>query len=239
MLDRKELSEFLDDIMQREVEQFLATVPYASHLTDPDQELDTDYYLRHRVETIKRIRMTSKTDALALACMVEEDYDAARWWSQYVAEELGHDVLFMNDLRQYGYTNDAVEEVEPFQSTKTLLEYLTKNIESTGSLAAVAYSLFVEWNSERYSPRVVEKAEKKYSASYVSGSKAHLAIDKNEGHYETMLDITHSLLIKYGDENVLIDLIKHISGFFRDYFCELYEESVERRELEGRSLDGH
>ena len=94
----------LERLLVREGQRFLATVPYASHLTDPTADLNEAYYLRHRVETIKRIRLTSKVDALALACLVDQDYDAARRWSQYVAEELGHDRLFLRDLMHHGYT---------------------------------------------------------------------------------------------------------------------------------------
>jgi hypothetical protein len=231
MLDRKKLKASLDYVLSQEVERILATVPYASHLTENSQELDEEYYLRHRVETIKRIRMTSKTDALALAQMVDEDYEAARLWGRYTAQELNHDLLYMKDLRQHGYTDEMVAAIEPFQSTMAMIEYLTTKIEGIGSLPAVAYSIFFEWNSERASAKVVEKAEKKYSPSFVSGSKAHLGIDETQDHYGMMLDITYRLLTKYGDEKILMELIKEISILISDYFRELYEKTVAQRQL--------
>jgi len=236
MLNRKELEESLDSVLRQEVKRILATVPYASHLTDENHELDEEYYLRHRIETIKRIRLTSQTDALALAHMVNEDYEAARLWGKYTVQELNHDLLFMKDLKQHGYTEEMVAAIEPFPSTIAMIDYLKTKIESIGSLPALAYSIFFEWNSERVSAKVVEKAEKKYSKSFVSGSKAHFGIDESQDHYGMMLDIAHRLLAKKGDEKIILTLLKEISAFIGDYFDELYEQTVAQRQL--KSLTG-
>jgi pyrroloquinoline quinone (PQQ) biosynthesis protein C len=230
MLTREQLAETVDRVLRQEVARVMSTVPFARHLTDKQQELNEAYYLRHRVETIKRIRMTSKTDAIALAAMIEEDYDAARWWSRYVAEELDHDRLYMRDLEKHGYTWEQVDAIEPLPATTAMLEYLQKRIREIGSLAAVAYSVCVEWNSERASAKVVEKAEKKYSKKHVAGSKAHIGIDEHENHYQVMLDVAYSLLQKQGDDaELLIELMKDIMGFLGSYFRELYEETIARQ----------
>jgi hypothetical protein len=228
MINRQELEESLDFFLQNMVGNILRLVPNATHLTDDAQELNEDYYLRHRIETIKRIRMTSRTDALALARMVEEDYEAARWWGHYTAQEMTHDLLYMKDLRQHGLTDEDVAAVQPFSSTVAMLDYLTRNIAEVGSIAAVAYSIFVEWNSERASMTTVEKVEKKYSKSHVSGSKAHVGIDQNEDHYAMMLDVVHRLLALYPDETVLLNLLMDIAGYFAAYFNELHEATIGR-----------
>lgn len=231
MLSRETLEERLDEILHEEVERFIATVPYASHLTDDGQVLDEKYYLRHRVETIKRIRMTSKTDALALARMIDEDYETARSWARYTVQEMNHDLLFMKDLRAHGYTFESVASLEPFRSTREMIAYLIDRIEADGSVAAVAYSIFVEWNSERYSSRVVSKAEKQFSRHHVAGSRAHVGIDEDQDHYSMMLDIVHCLLDRsQSDEEMLFRLIRDISAHFRQYFLELYEATVARCE---------
>src|ERR1043165_3309807 len=107
MIDRHKLEQELEHVLTRNAALFVSTVPSASHLND-DTPLDPGYYLRHRIETVKRIRGTARTDALSLAKMVEEDYDAARLWSHYTAEELGHDVMFLDDLAMHGVTREAV-----------------------------------------------------------------------------------------------------------------------------------
>jgi hypothetical protein len=226
MLNRQELQVAVEGVLEDALERIWSAVPHINHLLDDSRELNEMYYLRHRVETIKRIRMTSKTDALALACMVDEDYQAARWWAKYLAQELTHDLLYLKDLKKHGYTDEMVDSIKPFHSTIAMLDYLTTKIESIGSLPAVAYSVCVEWNSERVSAKVVERVEKRFSPSHVSGSNAHVAIDENEDHYSTMLDVVYRLLVKQGSEQVLFDLLRDISNFLGDYFHELYKETI-------------
>lgn len=231
MISREKLAEIVEQVLVEEVSQIFAEVPYAGHLTSDDEALDERYYLRHRIETIRRIRMTSKTDALALFHMVEEDYDAARRWAHYTAQELNHDLLYMKDLRQHGLADEEVNGVEPFPSTASMISYLTAAINSHGALPAVAYSLFVEWNSMRGSAKVVERAERKYSKAHVAGSKAHVGIDEDQDHYAMMLDVAHCLLSKKGDdEEHLIKLLRDIAGFFRAYFNDLFEQTIIRGE---------
>ena len=227
MLDRPGLAQRLDELLEREAAVFLETVPFASHLTDT-QPLNESYYLRHRIETIKRIRLTARTDAVALARMVEEDYEAARAWGRYVCEELEHDTLFLRDLAEHGITEAAVLTTPLFAATRDTIDYLDRNIAAVGSLAAVAYSVFVEWNSIRYSQPAVAKAAAAFSTQHVGGSWSHLAIDETEDHYEVMVGIAHRLLRRQETEEVLFGLIRDIAALFRRYFDELYRATCER-----------
>ena len=124
MISPEELYRRLDEVMDKEAELFLTTVPYARHLTDVSEPLNERYYIRHRIETVKRIRMTSKTDALALAKMVQEDYESARHWSHYTAQELSHDILYLQDLRKHGCSPADVDAVDVFHSTEQMVRYL-------------------------------------------------------------------------------------------------------------------
>jgi hypothetical protein len=214
--------------MTEETERFVAEVPFASHLTD-DQELDENYYVRHRVETVKRIRLTARTDALALARMVQEDYSAARKWSRYITEELSHDVLYLRDVRQHGIPEEAALAAPPFPATVAMVRYIEEEIGRVGSLAAVAYSLLVEWSSERYSEKTVVKATRAFSVDHVKGSHSHLGIDETEDHYSMMLEVASRVLDRAGGLPVLERLVRDISAFLRRYFTELYEATVGRQ----------
>jgi hypothetical protein len=227
MLDRRQLADRLDEVMEEEAAAFLDRVPGASHLTD-DRPLSEAYYIRHRIETIKRIRLTARTDAMALALMVEEDYDAARPWARYVCEELDHDTLFLADLAEHGVSEAAVNATPLFSATRDMIGYLEDRIQNVGSIAAVAYSLFVEWNSIRYSLPAAKKASEAFSADHVAGSLSHAGIDEEENHYEVMVDIAHALLRKQESEEVLIQLLRNIAELFRRYFEELYHLTFER-----------
>lgn len=221
MLSRLQLEIFLDRLMEEEGEKFLADVPHAEHLTDPLKPLNEKYYLRHRIETVKRIRLTARIDALALAKMIGQDYEAARGWSNYAAQELSHDLLYLADLRRHGYSEAQVNEIEPFPATRSMLHYLEESTERFGAIAAVAYSLFVEWNSARYSSKAVARASEHFSPEFVKGSRAHVGIDDDLDHYSMMVGIVHRLLGRQADETVLAALIRQIASYFRDYFREL------------------
>lgn len=221
-MDGGSLYRDIDEVLTRNAAVFLETVPFASHLND-DAPLDAAYYVRHRIETIKRIRGTAKTDALALAVMTEENYDAARLWGRYTAEEMTHDVLFAEDLRAHGVSMREIDETEPFDATRRLLDYLTRRIGELGSLPAVAYSLLVEWNSERYSSVAIEKARRTFGEEHVTRSAEHYAIDETEDHYSMMVTVARGVMDARGHApEVLFALLDDIAALLRDSFAELY-----------------
>ena len=225
-----QLHDLIDQAMEAETATFLATVPYASHLTDPTAELDEQYYLRHRVETVKRIRLTSRIDALALAGMVGLDYPSACAWGRYAAEEMSHDRLFLLDLAEHGVTEAEVEAEPVLPATSRMVHYLKTELANSGPLAAVAYSLYVEWQSARYSSRVVEKACERYSEQHVSGAREHVGIDAREDHYDMLVGLAHRLLEPPGAPDRLLVLLSMVGAYLRDYFRELYSCTVGRRE---------
>jgi len=183
--------------------------------------MDRIYYLRHRIETIKRIRLTARIDALALARLVEDDYESARKWSAYAAEELQHDRMFLADLAKHGLSEESVLAVQPLRSTVELVTFLDRQLATVGPLAAVAYSVFVEWNSARYSAPAVARAEEAFGPDFVTGSKAHLTIDVDDGHYGMMVWIAHRLTRQPGAEERFAFLLRSFGELFRAYFREL------------------
>ena len=229
MITRSELEQRVEELLLSEIDRILSTIPYAAHLISDEQVLDEEYYLRHRIETIKRIRLTAKIDALALARMVEEDYGSSRLWGHYTAEELTHDILYRRDLYQHGYSDKDIDDTPQIAATQELGAYLTRRIDEIGSLAAVAYSLFVEWNSDRVSERVVVRAEHFFSAKHVNGSRNHVRLDRKARHYSMILDIAHQLVGRMGSERELIATLEDVARLFGDYFRELYEVTVGRR----------
>lgn len=223
---RRELAELVDRVMIEQTRTYLATVPYARHLTDRSQPLHEAYYLRHRVETVRRIRETSRTDALALASLVREDYEASRPWARYLAEELSHDQLYLADLARHGVDAEAALGTPPFDATRRLIAFLENGVTAYGALPVVSYSVFVEWSSARYSTQVVEHAEEKFGHSHVRGSKAHTGIDDREDHYGMMLDIVARLVTTPEREALFVTLLQQIGELLRDYFTELHDATV-------------
>ena len=221
MTSRRHFALTVDRFMDGELSRLLEAVPSADHLVDDHQPLQSAYYLRHLVETVKRIWLTSQTDALALARMIDEDYDAARIWSKYVWQELNHDKLYLRDLEKHGWTLRRVASVPPFPSTLDMVGFITHEIRRTGSIAAVAYSVWVEWNSERASARVVRRAESLFSTDHVRGAKSHLGIDTHEDHLSLMLDLAFRLIRRSGDELGFFRILRQLTEYVGRYFGEL------------------
>lgn len=219
-----ELRGRVDAVCQTELALFV-DVPFAGHLSDPSVPLHGPYYTRHRIETVHRIRLTSRLDALALAAMVRENYDSARHWSRYVTDELHHDLLFLDDLAAMGCPASVVLNTPPFESTLAMVDDLIGAIDRVGGLSAVAYSLFVEWNSERGSPAAVDRAEARYGPHAVAGARRHLGIDTDANHYELILGIA-SVLLAGRDIAVLETLLRRVGAHLRTYFSELHTTTV-------------
>lgn len=222
MIDRNTFSDLVEVFMTSEMERLFERVPGARQLADTDIALNENYYLRHRVETVKRIWLTSQTDALALAAMVDEDYESARWWSKYIYQELNHDLLYISDLQKHGFTLEQIANIPPFDSTIAMVEYIRNQVPEIGAMAAVSYSVWVEWNSDKTSHIVVERAKSKYSANHVKGANAHVSIDVNEDHYQIMLDVMHRLIMRNGgDVTDFFTMLRRLTDFVADYFEEL------------------
>jgi len=180
------------------------------------------YYLRHRIETVRRVRMTARTDALALAAMIDEDYEAARRWAKYTVEEMQHDRLFLADLAQHGWDTLRVLATPPLAGTVALVNYLTRQIALRGGIAAVAYSILVEWNSARFSRHLVDRAEQEFGKEFVKGSRAHLHIDAEEDHLAEMVGIAYLLVNRADSMQILRCLLVDIAALLRDSFIELH-----------------
>lgn len=225
-----EFGQRIDALLIAENNRFLAEVLSAPHLTD-ETPLNERYYLRHRIETIKRIRMTAHTDALALAAMVHEDYDAARLWARYICVELDHDRMFYDDLAHHGVSRHQVDVTPELPATRALDEYLRRRIARDGAIAAVAYSVFVEWNSARFSRRAIEKARAAFGDSHIGGSVSHLEVDEDEDHYETMVDVAGRLTSDPGREQAFRDDLSEIAKLFRHYFHDLHQDSTGHGEM--------
>lgn len=218
----EQLRRTIDGLMVQECYLFANTVGRSNHLSRSDAALDPTYYLRHRIETVRRIWETARTDALALSAMISEDYDAARLWADYVQEEMSHDRLYLRDLARHGINREMVAASPPFVSTRLLIAWLEQEISQLGSLPAVAYSVFVEWNSKRASPLAAQRAAAAFGEDHVKGARAHMAIDERDRHDDMMLEIAEAVIEAHGYSlDVLSRLLRDVGILFRAYFTEL------------------
>lgn len=219
-----DLEKQIDSYLMEKINEFWVNVPYGKHLLDNDQPLNKNYYIRHRIETIKRIRLTSKMDSIALSKIIDQHYDSARKWGLYTIQEMNHDNMFIKDLNQHGVKNEYIDSIDAFQSTKSMVNYLIEKInDSNSGLPAVCYSLFVEWNADKFSKNVVNRISSEYSDKYVSGARRHIEFDNQHDHYSIILKLAEKLT--QTREQIFLFLDK-INDFFCQYFVELHRETV-------------
>lgn len=214
----------IDGFLEQKIEYFWKNIPYAKHLISNDIPLNEKYYIRHRIETINRIRLTSKMDCIALSKIIDQDYELARKWGVYTIQEMNHDKMFMEDLYKHGLTRTNILSVQPLSSTKKMVDYLIEKINLLSSgLPAICYSLFVEWNADHFSKYAVDRVENQYSKEHVLGSKRHVEFDKHHDHYSIILQLTQKLSENGQQVFQLLDIIHE---FFCEYFRELHEKTI-------------
>ena len=91
------------------------------------------------------------------------------------AQEMNHDELYLADLRRTRrHRRDGQGDAAP-PTTVRLLATLEARIAEWGSLPAVAYSVFVEWNSKQASPAVAERVEAAFGPACVKGAEAPIS----------------------------------------------------------------
>ena len=95
-----------------------------------------------------------------------------------------------------------------------MMNTLAFRISQFGSLPAIAYSIFVEWNSAKASNLAVERAASALSKNHVKGAKAHVAIDENENHYDMMLDVANSVMQARGYGLCVLSMFVREIAFF-------------------------
>src|SRR6218665_2919135 len=131
---RSEIDTFID----RQIENWYATVPYAAHLEG--KTVDSEYYRRHLIETAWRIRLLRVSESKALAEIAKRSPKAAQIWANYEREEMLHDELFIQDLARAGVSREQFLATEPYLSTKLLTGFFSYLLDHEGPLGVVAYS---------------------------------------------------------------------------------------------------
>ncbi len=152
MTSNPELRKKVDAVLDTFIKDFYETVPYAQHQKD-SAELNLDYYKRHNIETILRLRRKRTVDALAIKYFTKVDPVQAKAWAHYTDDEMLHDRLFAADLAKVGVTKDQIYSTEPMLSTKLLTGYLQYGMEFEDSpLALITSVYFVEYVTTRTQP---------------------------------------------------------------------------------------
>ncbi len=230
MQSRGDLRADVDRMLDGFIQRFYREVPYARHLKDA-RELDIEYYKRHNIETVLRIRKKRTCDALAIRYFTKCDPIRAKQWSHYTDDEMLHDTMFVRDLAAVGVPREEVYATEPLLSTKLLMGYLLYGLEyEEDPLALVASVYFIEYITTRTQPDWLDNIERNLGSDRVVGGRAHVATDVDENHADFVWDILITLIKRPEDADRLERHMVAVYRLWEAYFIELHALVVEKRE---------
>ncbi|MGF6536912.1 hypothetical protein OKW32_000198 [Paraburkholderia youngii] len=187
--------------------------------------IDREYYRRHLVETVLRIRLNNEVDAFALYKIGFKDNQLAQILAQYLAEEYGHEGLFLRDIEKFGLTAEQIDTIEPLHSTRKLINYLYLSIERDGPLPTMAWNWFVEWYSDRYNKTITEAAGRAFGHHTVKGSLGHIQYDESHDHDDLMWGAVQHAIDGWGSVDKAEMHLRNFIGLVGDYFDELKAET--------------
>ncbi|MEU2868487.1 hypothetical protein ABZ769_04690 [Streptomyces olivoreticuli] len=223
---RPELRERIDALLDSFIKDFYQTVPYAQHQRNA-AEINLDYYKRHNIETILRLRRKRTIDALAIKYFTKVDPVQAKAWAHYTDDEMLHDRLFAADLAKAGVTKDEIYSTEPLLATKLLTGYLQYGMEFEDSpLALITSVYFVEYTTTRTQPEWLDNLEKVLGRDEVKGARAHVNTDLDDDHDDFVWRVLTSLLTTEEDERAVERHLHHIFWLWKLYFVELHQRTV-------------
>jgi hypothetical protein len=220
-LQRADLDNQLRDCLEREFER----VPMMREFHS-GQWMHREYYLRHLVETVLRIRLNNEVDAYALYRVGSTDDHLAATLAQYLAEEYGHEHMFMRDIKQLGWTQEKVDGTRPLFSTELLMGYLYLCVNKEGPAATTVWNYFVEWYSDQFNQTITNNARSQYGEDALRGSQAHLDYDESHDHDELMWKVVDRAISRWSTPETALRYADSFVKLIGDYFLELYESTV-------------
>ncbi|CUU55417.1 hypothetical protein Ga0074812_10567 [Parafrankia irregularis] len=220
------LRQQIDDTLDARIAKFYADIPYADHQMS-GKEINIEYYKRHNIETILRLRRKRTIDALAIGYFSKRDPVRGAKWAHYVEDEMLHDEWFAGDLAKIGVSKDEIYSTEPFASTKLLTGYLQYGMEFEGTPLALLCSVyFVEYVTTKTQPSWVRNLEQALGREKLAGARRHVGTDIEDEHATFVWDVLVSLVGSPAEEARVIEHMEVVANLWVAYFLELYQHVV-------------
>ncbi|WP_058554308.1 iron-containing redox enzyme family protein [Thiohalocapsa sp. ML1] len=219
---RQRVDQFLDQL----IAEFYEAVPFSRHQME-DQNLHLEYYKRHNIETVVRLRMKRVIDGLTIHYFTQHDRTLAKKWCIYTADEMLHDVMFLKDLEKVGVSKEQVDATKPLFATKLLQGYFYYGLEHEGRpMASLSSSYFIEYTTQKTQPIWLDNLEKVLGKEKVKGQRAHVDHDLEDDHIDFVWDVLSTFINSQQDEDDVFQHLANIGKLFTMYFQELYELTV-------------
>lgn len=216
----------LDAYLEGLIQRFYKEVPYAAHLRQ-GSKINVEYYKRHVVEIILRLRMKRSIDALTIHYFTKHDPALAKKWCEYTEDEMLHDAMFIKDLERLGMSRDEVYAHDPLFSTKILQGYFYYGLEHEGKpLASLVSSYFIEYTSIRTQPEWIDNVEKQLGKGAAKGQRAHVNHDMQDDHTLFVWNVLMTFVENEADEQRIVNHLDNVYKLFSAFFTELYQLTV-------------
>ena len=235
--DKTQLRKIFDQKLDDMIVQFYQTVPGADYQKNAEN-IDPDYYKRHCIETILRIRHKRMVDALVIHHFTKTNTRAAKMWAEYTEDEMLHGQMFGRDLeRQFGLTMDDIYKHEPLLSTKLLNGYFYFTLEHEGPMASIASAYFLEYTTRKTQPDWLDNLEKVFGSDNVKGARGHVNHDIKDNHSEFVWKVLMETVETDEDIKKLEKHFENIYGLFCSYFVDVYQETIGKKKgLESQAI---
>jgi pyrroloquinoline quinone (PQQ) biosynthesis protein C len=219
---KKEVDELLRDMVQR----FYREIEGADHLLE-SQEINLQYYRRHLIEIILRLRMKRWIDALTIHYFTKHDPRLAKKWCAYTEDEMLHDAMFAKDLEKIGVSREEIYANEPLFTTKLLQGYFYYGLEHEGRpLASLSSSYFIENVSLMTQPAWIKNVENALGTGMARGQQAHVDHDLEDDHTDFVWDVLMTFVQGEDDKRRIVDHITNVYKLFCAFYLELYYRTV-------------
>lgn len=221
----RQIRQTLESAATQSMEQAFHSVPMMREFHHGEW-MHKDYYIRHLVETVLRIRLNNEVDAYCLYNIAAKDNLLAAKFSFYLAEEYGHEGMFIADLAEFGLSKDELDAMDPLFSTQKLIGYMYVLIKQKGPLASIVWNWFVEWYSDQYNQTITNRAKQEFGDGKLTGSQAHLDIDESHDHDDLMWSALDTAIENWGSVEEAEDYVHKFVSLISEYFSELHATTV-------------
>jgi hypothetical protein len=217
---KQQINVYLD----KKIEEWNNGVPFAQHLES--KNVNMEYYKRHTIEHVWRIRMSRITQCKVLHNIAKYSPEAAQLYARYQDQEMLHDTLFAQDLKALGITEEEIWNTEPLLSTRLLQGFLYWVGEHEHPIGVIAYSYLVEYTSNKLTPKQLVAMKESIGQEKIKGQVSHMNTDMTENHSDEMWNIVRHLIFKKEDIDALYKYFDEIQEILAMYFKEVYEKTI-------------
>lgn len=227
-LDTNELRQNVDTKLNDYLNNFYENVPYAKYLKD-SETIDKDYFLRHSIEIVLRIRHKRMIDALVIHYFTKNDLRQAKAWANYAEDEMLHGNMFAMDLKRlYDISLEEIYKVEPTFATQLLNGYFYYTLEHEGPLASLISAYFLEYTTRMTQPEWLDNLESIFGKENLRGARGHVDHDIADDHNDFVWRVIAKELKSENDIKRLFTHLERIGALFSAYFVELYQETINK-----------